>query len=91
MDVTRIIMDRNEMKVIVTRNFEMVSYVKGYHMYKTLWNPLIGEFLIYEREPNNPMDKHEVCVKKETKIVGHLLLGQSGKLRKTIFYFLTAD
>ena len=51
MDVTRIIMDQNEIKVIVTRNFEMVSYVKGYHVYKTLWNPLIGEFLSREREP----------------------------------------
>ena len=45
MDVTRIIMAQNEIKVIVTRNFEMVSHVKGYHVYKTLWNPLIGEFL----------------------------------------------
>ena len=45
MDFTRIIMDQNEIKVIVTRNFEMVSHVKVYHMYKTLWNPLIGEFL----------------------------------------------
>ena len=56
MDVTRIIMDQNEIKVIVTRNFEMVSYVKGYHVYKTLWNPLIGEFLSCEREPENPME-----------------------------------
>ena len=32
MDVTIIIMDQNEIKVIVTRNFEMVSYVKGYHV-----------------------------------------------------------
>ena len=68
MDVTRIIMDQNESKVIVTRNFEMVSYVKGYHVYKTLWNPLIGEFLSCEREPDNPMDKYAVCVKKENKI-----------------------
>ena len=42
MGVTRIMMDQNEIKVIVTRNFEIVSYVKGYHAYKTLWNPLIG-------------------------------------------------
>ena len=76
MDVTRIIMDQNEIKVIVTRNFEMVSYVKGYHVYKTLWNPLIGEFLSCERGPDNPMDKYAVCVKKENKIVGHLPLGK---------------
>ena len=83
-------MDQNEIKVIVTRNFEMVSYVKGYHVYKTLWNPLIGEFLLREREPDNPIDKYAVCVKKENKIVGHLPLGKSGKFAKTIFYFLRA-
>ena len=91
MDVTRIIMDQNEIKVIVTRNFEMVSHVKGHHVYKTLWNPLTEEFLSCEREPDNPMDKYAVCVKKENKIVGHLPLGKSGKFAKTIFYFLRAD
>ena len=44
-----------------------------------------------EREPNNPMDKYVVCVKKENKIVGHLPLGKSGKFAKTVFYFLRAD
>ena len=91
MDGTRTIMDQNEIKVIVTRNFEMVSYVKGYHIYKTLWNPLIEEFLSCEREPDNPMDKYAVCVKKENKIVGHFPLGKSVKFSKTIFYFLRAD
>ena len=83
-------MAQNEIKVIVTRNFEMVSHVKRYHVYKTLWNPLIGEFLSCEREPDNPLDKYAVCVKKE-KIVGHLPLGKSRKFAKTIFYFLRAD
>ena len=91
MDATRIIMDQSEIKVIVTRNFEMVSCVKGRHVYKTLWNRLIGEFLLCEREPDNPMDNYAVCVKKENKIVGHLLLGKSGKFAKTVFDFLRAD
>ena len=64
MNVTRKIMDQNEVKVIVLRNFEMVSSAKGYHVYKTLWNPLIGEFLSCEREPDNSVDKYAVCVKK---------------------------
>ena len=93
MDVTRIIVDQNELKVMVTRNFGMVSYVKGYHVYKTLWNPLIGEFLSCQREPDNPMDKYKypVCVKRENKIVEDLLFGKSGKFAKIIFYFLRAD
>ena len=60
-------------------------------MYKTLWNPLIAEFLSCEREPDNLMDKYAVCVKRENKIVGHLQLGKSGKFAKTTFYFLRAD
>ena len=91
MDVTRITMDQNEIKVIITRNFEKVLYVKGCHVYKTLWNPLIGELLSCKRKPENPIDKYAVCVKKENKIVGHLPLGKSGKFAKTIFYFLRAD
>ena len=91
MDVTRITMDQNEINVIVTRNFETVLYVKGCHVYKTLWNPLIGELLSCKRKPENPIDKYTVCVKKENKIVGHLPLGKSGKFAKTILYFLRAD
>ena len=60
-------------------------------MYKTLWNPLIGEFLSCGREPDNPRDRYSVCVKKENNIVGHLPLGKSGKFAKTIFYFLRTD
>ena len=90
MKVTRIILDQNEIKAIVVRNFEMISYVKGYHEYKTLQNSLNEEFLSCEREPDNPMDKYAVCVKKENKIVGHLPLGKSGKFAKTVFYFLRA-
>ena len=83
-------MDQNEIKVVVTRNFEMVSCVKGYHVYKMLWNPLIGGFLSCERKPDNPMDKCAVCVKKENKTVEHVL-GKSGTFAKIIFYFLRAD
>ena len=88
MDVTIIIMDQNEIKLIVTRNFEMVSYVNGYHVYKTICNPLIGEFLSCEREPDNPVDKYAVCVKKENKIVEHFRLENLVNLRKQYFISL---
>ena len=86
MDGTRIIMDQNEIKVIVTRNFEMVSHVKGHHVYKTLWNPLTEEFLSCEREPDNPLDKYAVCVKKENK--GIYRLKNLVNFRKQYFIFL---
>ena len=67
MDVTRITMDQNEIKVIVTRNFEMVSYVKEYHVYKTLWNSLIGEFLSCGREPDNPTENMQFESRKKIR------------------------
>ena len=91
MELTNIMLDQEEIPLLVTKNFETMSHVKGYHVYKTLWIPVIGECLLSEREPDNPKDKYAVCVKKENRIVGHLPLGKSGKFAKTIFYFLKAD
>ena len=43
-------------------------------------------------ESTNLMDKYAVAVKRsDESIVGHLLLGKSGKFAKTIFYFLKAN
>ena len=44
-----------------------------------------------EIEPDNPVDKYAVAVKKDKKVVGHLPLRENGKFAKTIFYFLRAD
>ena len=69
----------------------MMSYVKGYHVYKALLIPVIGECLLSPTKPNHPEDKYAVCVKKRYKIVGRLPLGRSGKFVRTMFYFLRAD
>ena len=43
-------------------------------------------------EPDNVVDKNEVCcVKKNNLIVGHLPLGKDGRFAKIIFYFLRVD
>ena len=39
----------------------------------------------------NPVDKHEVSVKKKNVVAGHLPLGCHGKFAKAIFYFLRSD
>ena len=52
--------------------FGFSSAVRGYHVYKDSWKPLIGEKLVATREFNNPMDKHAVQVVKGKKTVGHL-------------------
>ena len=42
--------------------FAFASAVRGYHVYKDVWKPSIGEKLVAKREFNNPMDKHAVKV-----------------------------
>ena len=77
--------------ILLVSDVEMKSYIKGHHVYKHLWTPVINEHLSSEMEPNNIKDKYAVCVKKNNVVIGHLPLGKSGKFAKMIFYFLRAD
>ena len=53
-------------------SYDVESVVRGHHVYKTVWQPDIGEKLALEQERNNPHDKYTVSVKKEDIIVGHV-------------------
>jgi len=44
-----------------TREFEIDSFVCGYHV---CWTPVIGEQLVWEREEGNPRDQYVVAIKK---------------------------
>jgi len=52
--------------------FHFTSAVRGYHVYKHVWKPSIGEKFVARHEFNNPMDKHVVQVVKNTETIGHL-------------------
>ena len=69
--------------------FKYSSYSRGYHAYKEIWNPLVGDdSLICEPEESNEHDKYAVamvfddCLLK--KVVGHVPLYWS----KLAFKFL---
>ena len=51
---------------------EFNSFIRGYHVYRQIWDPTVGELLILERESNNVIDLSTVAVKKEHEIVGHV-------------------
>ena len=53
-------------------SLEVQSYVRGYHVYKDIWNPRIGEVLPLEREPNNSEDRFAVALKRTGSVVGHV-------------------
>ena len=52
--------------------YKKESVVRGHHIYKTSWTPVIGEELPAEREENNEHDEHAVAVRKNGVIVGHV-------------------
>ena len=36
---------------------EFDSYIRGYHAYRDIWSPVVGEILLLKREPDNLVDK----------------------------------
>ena len=46
--------------------------VRGYHVYKDIWDPVVGETLQCKRETDNGSDRYAVAVFQDDKIVGHL-------------------
>ena len=51
---------------------EISSCVRGYHVYRTIWDAAIGEDLMCEREPSNEHDRYAVAIKKDGVVIGHL-------------------
>ena len=51
---------------------ERNSCVHSYHIYKNLWDAVIGEELQCERELDNESDRYAIAVKKDGTIIDHL-------------------
>ena len=51
---------------------ERSSSVRGYHVYRTIWDAASGEDLVCERESSNEHDRYAVAIKKDGVIIGHL-------------------
>ena len=48
--------------------YEKACSVRGYHVYREVWEAAVGEVLACEREPRNAEDKYAVAVKKDGTI-----------------------
>ena len=55
-------------------SLEVESVVRGHHVYKAVWTPVIGEELLLEAEDDNVHDKYAVCVVRSSDscVVGHV-------------------
>ena len=85
------IAEAGDIPIVVVTSIDIVSNIKGYHVYKSVWTPTLQEHVYGEIEPHDPVDKYAAADKKDEKVIGHLPLGGNGKFAKTIFYFLLAD
>ena len=65
--------------------FEFEIVIRGHHIYKGLWTPVLGENLDVQREPSNPYDSRAVSVERSGEVVGHV----PREVRRTFFSFLT--
>ena len=85
------IAETEDIPIVVVTSTDIVSNIKGYHVYKSVWTPTLPQQVCGEIESDNPVDKYAAAVKNDEKVVRHLPLGENGKFAKTIFYFLRAD
>ena len=60
------------------------SYVRGYHVYMNIWNPLIGDNAhVCVKESGNDFDQYAVAIAKEKgNVVGHV----PANLSKVLFF-----
>ena len=65
--------------------YRLESVVRGHHIYKRIWTPVVGEKLLVTVEEGNPHDFRAVAVRKGGGvIVGHV----PRELSRTLWYFL---
>ena len=71
--------------------FSFSSAIRGYHVYKSTWQPFIGEHLELERENGNAHDRFAVAVikicpaRRTQTIVGHI----PREISSIIWHFLS--
>lgn len=68
-------------------SFSFESVIRGHHIYKSIWTPVIGETLHLEKEEGNAEDPYAVAVMRGTTIVGHA----PREISRVFSYFMLHD
>ena len=63
---------------------EKVCSIRGYHVFKEMWEAQMGEMLVCEREPHNAQDQYAVAVKKKGLSLG-ICRGNSRESVQSLF------
>ena len=53
-------------------SFSLTTAVCGFHVYKNVWEPTIGEVLSCKRDIGNTHNMFAVAIKNSSKVVGYV-------------------
>ena len=65
-------------------SYRIESSLRGHHVYKDVWSPVIGDELPVEVEEHNTFDEFAVAVMKSSNVVGHV----PQEISKICWFFL---
>ena len=74
-----------EMPLVIIKEFETESVIKGYHAYMNDCTPILGKNLSTRPEPENQIDKYAVIVTKDAQVISHLKIGKTVDTLKLLF------
>ena len=72
---------------MAVRDYCWASFIRGHHIYKTIWTPELAEILQCEQERGNPEDSYVVSAMKDDTIFGHVPREES----HVVWYFIEHD
>ena len=86
-------MPKARRKMAETTQFAFSTAVRGFHVYRTVWTPHIGQCLRVEKEHNNIMDKYAIATilvgsvedSDAKTVIGHM----PRELSKVLWYFMS--
>lgn len=65
-------------------SFQLESSVRGHHVFKSVWTPVVGQLLQVQAETGNSHDAYAIAVILDDNLVGHL----PREFSRVAFYFL---
>ena len=72
-----------ELILIKQKQYDLDSFVRGYHAYIDIWKPKVGdENFCLKSENENQLDKFAVAIVLEERIVGHVPKNLSKKFHQ---------
>ena len=82
---TETICIQDELPITLITSMDLETFIKGHHIYKNIWTPQLDELLEVSTEPDNPVDRFAVVLKR-TKYCGAYKKGKTGRFAKTVLF-----